>query len=298
VYEFKRYICVWNSKTLRYLSRKQVQTISRLKGLLDGGGDAGLLTSRGVVAIVVVAVSVVVGSSETGGSRNLAVGTYTGRALVVGVLVVTVLVLVDTSDLGLKVLQRNSGENGVLVNNRGIVDLLVDGDGGVNVGVLDGLPVDDRLDGLVDVVVDVLGGNSGGGNHVPVDIINNLAVGVKVSLLLELLSVLGKHVVFRLPSQFLCDLELVLCGQHLVVNNRLNPVLVVVNVPLPVNSLDLLDSLVSGDVLLDDGGGGLGADLGGVGLVGTGQESLDVVNDSPSGGSGGGVVVVVGSHFK
>ena len=47
--------------------------------------------------------------------------------------------------------------------------------------------------------------------------------------------------------------------------------LVVVNVPLPVNSLDLLDSLVSGDVLLDDGGGGLGADLGGVGLVGTGQ---------------------------
>ena len=49
------------------------------------------------------------------------------------------LTLVDTSDLGLKVLQRNSGENGVLVNNRGIVDLLVDGDGGVNVGVLDGL---------------------------------------------------------------------------------------------------------------------------------------------------------------
>jgi len=298
VYEFKRYICVWNSKTLRYLSRKQVQTISRLKGLLDGGGDAGLLTSRGVVAIVVVAVSVVVGSSETGGSRNLAVGTYTGRALIIGVLVVTVLVLVDTSDLGLKVLQRNSGENGVLVNNRGIVDLLVDGDGGVNVGVLDGLPVDDRLDGLVDVVVDVLGGNSGGGNHVPVNIINNLAVGVKVSLLLELLSVLGKHVVFRLPRELRGHLVLVLCGQYLVVNNRLNPVLVVVNVPLPVNSLDLLDSLVSGDVLLDDGGGGLGADLGGVSLVGTGQESLDVVNDSSSGGSGGGVVVVVGSHFK
>ena len=58
--------------------------------------------------------------------------------------------------------------------------------------------------------------------------------------------------------------------------------LVVVNVPLPVNSLDLLDSLVSGDVLLDDGGGGLGADLGGVGLVGTGQ-AVDV--EGKEGGS-------------
>lgn len=44
----------------------------------------------------------------------------------------------------------------MLVNDRSVVNLLVNGDGGVNVGVLDGLPVDDRLDGLVDVVVDVL----------------------------------------------------------------------------------------------------------------------------------------------
>jgi hypothetical protein len=44
-----------------------------------------------------------------------------------------------------------------------------------------------------------------------------------------------------------------------------------VNVPLPVDGLDLLDSLVTGDVLLDDGGGGLGADLGRVGLVGSRQ---------------------------
>ena len=41
--------------------------------------------------------------------------------------------------------------------------------------------------------------------------------------------------------------------------------------PLPVDGLDLLDSLVTGDVLLDDGGGGLGADLGRVGLVGSRQ---------------------------
>jgi len=276
--------------------------MSRLKDLLDGGGDSGLLSSGGVVAVVlVVTVGVVVAVGVRSGeaSRSLAVGTYTGRAFIVGMLVRLVSVLVNTSDLVLKVLQRDSGQDGVLVNNRSIVDLLVDGDGGVNVGVLDGLPVDDRLDGLVDVVVDVLAGNGGGGNHVTVNIIDNLGVGVQVPLLLQLLPVLGEHVMLGLPGQLLSNLVLVLGGQDLVVNNGLDTVLVVVDVPLPVNGLDLLDSLVSGDVLLDDGGGGLGADLGGVGLAGASEESLDVVNDSSGGRTGGvGVVVVVGSHFK
>jgi len=277
--------------------------MSRLKDLLDGGGDSGLLSSGGVVAVVlVVTVGVVlaVGVRSGEASRSLAVGTYTGRAFIVGMLVRLVSVLVNTSDLGLKVLQRDSGQDGVLVNNRSIVDLLVDGDGGVNVGVLDGLPVDDRLDGLVDVVVDVLAGNGGGGNHVTVNIIDNLGVGVQVPLLLQLLPVLGEHVMLGLPGQLLSNLVLVLGGQDLVVNNGLDTVLVVVDVPLPVNGLDLLDSLVSGDVLLDDGGGSLGADLGGVGLAGASEESLDVVNDSSGGRTGGvgGVVVVVGSHFR
>jgi len=277
--------------------------MSRLKDLLDGGGDSGLLSSGGVVAVVlVVTVGVVlaVGVRSGEASRSLAVGTYTGRAFIVGMLVRLVSVLVNTSDLGLKVLQRDSGQDGVLVNNRSIVDLLVDGDGGVNVGVLDGLPVDNRLDGLVDVVVDVLAGNGGGGNHVTVNIIDNLGVGVQVPLLLQLLPVLGEHVMLGLPGQLLSNLVLVLGGQDLVVNNGLDTVLVVVDVPLPVNGLDLLDSLVSGDVLLDDGGGGLGADLGGVGLAGAGEERLDVVNDSSGGRTGGvgGVVVVVGSHFE
>jgi len=142
--------------------------MSRLKDLLDGGGDSGLLSSGGVVAVVlVVTVGVVlaVGVRSGEASRSLAVGTYTGRAFIVGMLVRLVSVLVNTSDLGLKVLQRDSGQDGVLVNNRSIVDLLVDGDRGVNVGVLDGLPVDNRLDGLVYVVVYVLAGNGGGGNH-------------------------------------------------------------------------------------------------------------------------------------
>ena len=90
-------------------------------------------------------------------------------------------------------------------------------------------------------------------------------------LLLQLLPVLGEHVMLGLPGQLLSNLVLVLGGQDLVVNNGLDTVLVVVDVPLPVNGLDLLDSLVSGDVLLDDGGGSLGADLGGVGLAGASE---------------------------
>ena len=88
----------------------------------------------------------------------------------------------------------------MLVNDRSVVNLLVNGDGGVNVGVLDGLPVDDRLDGLVDVVVDVLGGNGGGGLELTVGLADLLGVPVKGSLLLELLPVLGEHVVLGLPG--------------------------------------------------------------------------------------------------
>lgn len=88
----------------------------------------------------------------------------------------------------------------MLVNDRSVVNLLVNGDGGVNVGVLDGLPVDDRLNGLVDVVVDVLGGNGGGGGQGSLGLTDLLGVPVEGSLLLELLPVLGEHVVLGLPG--------------------------------------------------------------------------------------------------
>ena len=109
----------------------------------------------------------------------------------------------------------------MLVDDRSVVDLLVNGDSGVNVGVLDGLPVDHGLDGLVDVVVNVLlrkttslvwagrsmrlwgtySSDGRGGHHGPVDIANLLGVVVKVSLLLKLLPVLGEHVLIEIrPS--------------------------------------------------------------------------------------------------
>ena len=73
------------------------------------------------------------------------------------------------------------------------------------------------------------------------------------------------------PGNLGHNIVLVLGRGGLLVNDGLDPVLVVVDVPLPVDGLDLLNGLVPGDVLLDDGGGGLGADLGRVGLVGSRQ---------------------------
>jgi len=251
----------------------------RLESLLGGGTGNGSLSS---VLVVVVSIGTTVGPDAR-------------ASFVVGVGVVTVLVLVFTSNLGLELGQRDGRQDGVLVNDRSVVNLLVNGDGGVNVGVLDGLPVDDRLDGLVDVVVDVLGGNGRGGGQASLGLTDLLGVPVEGSLLLELLPVLGEHVVLGLPGHLGDNIVLVLSGQSLLVDNGLNSVLVVVNVPLPVDGLDLLDGLVTGDVLLDDGGGGLGADLGRVGLVGSRQEGLDVVDDSAGGRSV--VNVGVGRHF-
>ena len=83
------------------------------------------------------------------------------------------------------------------------------------------------------------------------------------------------------PGNLGHNIVLVLGRGGLLVNNGLDPVLVVVDVPLPVNGLDLLDGLVPGDVLLDDSGGGLGADLGRVGLVGSRQAGSEGEGGQP-----------------
>jgi len=251
-----------------------------LEGLL---GSSGTGDGTGNTSVVVSLLSGV----------RFSIRTNSGRSLVVSVLVVTVLVLVLSANLGLELGQGNGGQDGVLVDDGSVVDLLVDGDGGVNVGVLDGLTVDDGLDGLVDVVVDVLGGNGRGGSQSPVHITDLLGIPVKGPLLLELLPVLGEHIMLALPRNLGDDIVLVLSRSLNLIDDGLNSVLVVVDVPLPVDGLDLLDGLVTRDVLLDDGGGGLGADLGGVGLVGAGQEGLDVV-DHTSGRTGSGSVGVGG----
>jgi hypothetical protein len=160
------------------------------------------------------------------------------------------------------------------VLTRSIVDLLVDGDGRVNVGRGKGFTLDDGLDSLVDVVVDVLVGLNTAGNLLPDDGGDSLGVVVGVSLFLQLGSVLGDHVVLGLSNNLGQDVEFMLGVQNLLVGDGLNSVLVVVNVSLSVNGLDGLDLFTLLDVFLDDFRGGFRADLGRVGLVGSGKEFL------------------------
>ena len=145
------------------------------------------------------------------------------------------------------------------------MDLLVDGHGGVDVSRSQGFTLDDGLDGLVNVVVDVLVGLNTAGGLLSDDGGNGLGVVVGVSLLLQLGSVLGDHVVLRLPSDLRQDVEFMLGVQNLLVSDGLNSVLVVVDVSLSVNSLDGLDLFTLLNVLLDDGRGGFRADLSPVG---------------------------------
>jgi len=229
---------------------------------------------------------------------SLSVSADLGGTLVVSVLVVRVLVDVGSSDLGLELLQTNSGEDSGLVYDRSIGDSLNDGDGGVNVGGLDGLPLDDGLDGLVDVVVNVLVGNGRSSGQSPLGVSDGGGVLVSVPLLLELLPVLGEHVVLGFTDDLGDDVVLVLGSQGLVVGDGLDTVLVVVDVPLTVDGLDLLDGLDGLDVLLNDGSGGLSADLGSVLLSVGAQEGLDVVNDSSGGGGRGVVGVGVGGRGR
>lgn len=129
------------------------------------------------------------------------------------------------------------------MHNRGVLNLFVNGDGGVDLGGLDGFPVNDGLNGLVNVVVDVLGGYGLSGGQSPLGLTNNLSVLVQGPLLLELLPVLGKHVMLGLPGDLGDNVVLVLGGEGLGIGDGLNSVLVVVDVPFTVNSLDLLNVL-------------------------------------------------------
>jgi len=165
--------------------------------------------------------------------------------------------------LGLEEVGVGDGREGSrLVNDRSLVDLLVDSLGVVDSGGLDSLTLDDRLDGLVDVVVlvsvDVLTHVSGGS----LSLTDDLLVAVLGSLLVELGLVLWEHVLLVLSLDDRGGGLDVSGGEDLLVLDGLDSVLVVVDVLLTVDGLGGLDVLLGSDLLLNDLGGDLGADLG------------------------------------
>ncbi len=166
-----------------------------------------------------------------------------------------VLVRVGTADLVLELVKGDGREGGGLVNDRSLVDALVNGDGVVDSGGSDSLLLDDlraptvsaispdlrrssathRLDGLVNVVVNVLVGN---GTLVLLgalgraDLLEVLVLGPHG---LELLAVLREHLLLVLADDLGSHLMPVLGSPDLLGLDGLDAVLVVVDVALTVN---------------------------------------------------------------
>jgi len=136
---------------------------------VEGVAGTGVVVGSSVV-VAVAGVLVAVGTAslvgKTSGGSNA-----TGTADVLGdtlELVVALLTASKSSALGLELLHGHGWESSSLMVGSLVMVNLMDGDGGVDDVGLDGLLLNNGLDGLVDVVVDVLSANSGG---------NALAVG-------------------------------------------------------------------------------------------------------------------------
>jgi hypothetical protein len=149
--------------------------------------------------------------------------------------VVVILVGVSTTDLVLELIKGDSRQSGSLVHDRSLVNSLVDGDGVVNGGRSDGLLLDHRLDSLVNVVVDVLIGNSAVVCFGALYLADLLRVLVHGSHTLELLSVFWEHLLLVLAGDLGDHLMTVLSLLDLLVLDRLHTVLVVMNVAFPVD---------------------------------------------------------------
>jgi len=255
-----------------------------VEGVL-GAGSVGAVASdvMHVHLAVVVAVERVVGASTVMVGSRLEV-TVTGMLDAVGVvgglvsesfsnahargttdvlwdafeLIVALLATGESSALGLELIHSHCRQSGSLVVGGLIVVNLMDRDGGVHYAGLNGLLLNNGLDGLVDVVVDVLAANGGG---------NTLAVGglVDTPLVSEAGLVINKRplgslgiTVVELAMLDSTELGSVLLWENLTVHDRLDSAVVVILVDLLVDgSVDLLVHMGLDDFVLDSGGYGL-----------------------------------------
>ena len=214
-------------------------------------------------------------------------------------LVVALLTAAENTALGLELVHGHGGKSSGLMVCSSVVVNLVNGNSGVNNVGLDNLLVDDRLDGLVDVleesvsensdtlrrvktyVVDVLAAN-GGGYALALCGALNAPLVLELGLLLHKVALGGVMVtVVELAVLNGTELGSVCLGEDLAVLDGLDCAVVVILVNLLVySSVDLL-MLVRLDGLVDDSRGNSLMDCGVVvtRLVGEVSEScLDLVH--------------------
>jgi len=252
-----------------------------VEGVL-GAGSVGTVASdvMHVHLPVVVAVERVVGASTMMVGSRLEV-TVTGMLDAVGVmgrlvseslsnthargatnvlgdafeLIVALFATGESSALGLELIHSHCRQSSSLVVCGLVVVNFMDRDGGVHYAGLNSLFLNNGLDGLVDVVVDVLAANGGG---------NTLAVGglVNAPLVSEAGLVINKRplgglgiTVVELAVLNGTKLGSVLLGENLTVHDRLDSAVVVILVDLLVDGcVDLLVYMGLDDFVLNSGG--------------------------------------------
>jgi len=201
----------------------------------------------GVVGLVREALACNKTSSDASSATNVLGDTFE--------LIVALLTSSKSSTLGLELLHGHGRQSSGVMVGRLVMMNLMDGDGGVDYVGLDGLLLDYGLDGLVDVVVDVLSANSGG---------NTLAVGgvidaplvSKASLVVDK-SPLGSVCITVVELAVLNSTKLssVSLRENITVLDRLDSAVVVVLVDLLVDSgVNFLMYVRLHDLVLDRGG--------------------------------------------
>lgn len=233
--------------------------------------DAGAGGTHGLTAVKasVVATALVVGVRSLGAAAVLV------DALGAPVEVAPALVLAaKDAALLLELVDANGRKGGGAVMLGGLVVDFVHGDGGVHNLGLDDFLLDDGLDGLMNVVVDMLALNNGGTALGALGLLHDPLVAELG--LLGLQGPLGLLVVtvIELAVDDATDVVLVLLGEDLTVMDRLDLAVVVVLVDLLVDGCNDLLVLLGLDGLVLDCGGDLLVD-GCVVVSGLGHEVLD-----------------------
>jgi len=183
-------------------------------------------------------------------------------------------VATEDTALLLELVDAHWGKGGSAVDLGGVVVDLVDGDGGVHDLGLDDLLLDDGLDGLVDVVVDMLALDNWSAGLGALSLLHDTLVPELGLLGLQGTLDLVVVAVVELAVDDAADVVLVLLGEDLAVLDGLDLAVVVVLVDLLIDGGDDLLMLLGLDSLVRDRGSDLLVNSGVV-VAGLGHEVLD-----------------------